>query len=389
VHGAKGLEAPIVILADTTTPPGGPPGRQPRLLPLVAAGAPPGRPPPFVWATRKADDVPLVTGGRAAANAAAENEYRRLLYVAMTRAADRLIICGAKGERPNPPGCWYDLVQRALTPHAVEEAAEDGDGMVWRLRSSLPTGEPSAPTAPLQTVFAFTAGRPTWLDRDVPHRDAPLTAKPADKLAPSRVAGPLPIPPPHSAAKTRVDALALGEGGERGKALLRGIVVHRLLQALPAIAPQQRAEAARRHLGRAASLLSPSERDSVAEQVCALLEDQRFGELFGGGSRAEVPIVGRITLESRTVAVTGQVDRLAVTAAGVLIADYKTDRAPPRRVADVPEAYVRQLALYREVLSFLYPGRPVRTLLVWTEVPDLMEISGELLDRAVAALTSP
>jgi len=125
----------------------------------------------------------------------------------------------------------------------------------------------------------------------------------------------------------------------------------------------------------------------MVEQVCAILEDPRFGELFGGGSRAEVPIVGRITLESRTVAVAGQVDRLAVTAAGVLIADYKTDRAPPRLVADVPDAYVRQLALYREVLFLLYPGRPVRTLLVWTEVPDLMEISGELLDRAI--LTSP
>jgi ATP-dependent helicase/nuclease subunit A len=81
------------------------------------------------------------------------------------------------------------------------------------------------------------------------------------------------------------------------------------------------------------------------------------------------------------------VDRLAVTEGGVLIADYKTDRAPPRLVADVPDAYVRQLALYREVLFLLYPGRPVRTLLVWTEVPDLMEISGELLDRAI--LTSP
>jgi len=102
-----------------------------------------------------------------------------------------------------------------------------------------------------------------------------------------------------------------------------------------------------------------------------------------------VPIAGRITAGGRTISVAGQVDRLAVTAGGVLIADYKTDRGPPRRIEDVPVTYVRQLALYRAVLSRLYPGRSVRALLIWTDVPDLMELSGELLERAIASLTSP
>ncbi len=122
VHGAKGLEAPIVILADTMTQPSGP--RPPRLLEL-ADGA-------VIWAGRKDDDVAPVAAARQAALAEAEDEYRRLLYVAMTRAADRLIICGADGERARPKGCWYDLVVEPLRPFLVEEQ-ERGE-KVWRYR---------------------------------------------------------------------------------------------------------------------------------------------------------------------------------------------------------------------------------------------------------------
>ena len=113
VHGAKGLEAPIVILADTITPPAGP--RPPRLLTLADG--------PLIWVGRKADDVPPVQAARQVALRDAEDEYRRLLYVAMTRAADRLIVCGAEGVRGRPPGCWYDLVRGPL-----ERIAHRGTG---------------------------------------------------------------------------------------------------------------------------------------------------------------------------------------------------------------------------------------------------------------------
>jgi ATP-dependent helicase/nuclease subunit A len=119
--------------------------------------------------------------------------------------------------------------------------------------------------------------------------------------------------------------------------------------------------------------------------VLRLFDDPRFAPLFSPGSRAEVPIVGRVDRPGGTpLAVSGQIDRLAVTAEAVLIADYKTNRPAPRTIADVPPAYVRQLALYRALLRKLYPDRPVRAVLVWTDVPDLMELSAEVLDRAVA-----
>jgi ATP-dependent helicase/nuclease subunit A len=363
VHGAKGLEAPIVILADTTTPPAGPPGRQPRLLSVGEAG----RPHALIWAGRKADDVPLIAAARRIANEAAENEHRRLLYVAMTRAADRLVICGAVGERGKPPGCWYDLVHGALAPSCIEDPADDGEGQVWRLRSTPPDGAPIEEAGAVQTAFAFTAERPAWLDRE-----PPLGPEQAGWLSPST-------------AQQRDPPRKATEGSQA--ALVRGTLVHRLLQALPAIAPERRAEAARQYLARAPGGFQETERESLIRQTRAVLDDPRFSGLFGPGSRAEVPIVGRIVAGSRTIAVSGQVDRLVITPEGVLIADYKTNHPAPHRIADVPDAYVTQLALYRAVLAQVYPGRSLRAALVWTDVPDLMEIPAEALDRGLAALT--
>ena len=160
--------------------------------------------------------------------------------------------------------------------------------------------------------------------------------------------------------------------GDR-KALARGRIVHRLLQALPAIAPERRAEAIRRYLARDEKDFSDAERAVIAAEVLTVLDDPRFAPLFAPDSRAEVPIVGRLP---GGVEVSGQVDRLAVTAEAVLIADYKTNRPAPQRVENVPQAYVRQLALYRAVLGVLYPGRAVRAALVWTEGPALMEVPG-------------
>jgi ATP-dependent helicase/nuclease subunit A len=175
---------------------------------------------------------------------------------------------------------------------------------------------------------------------------------------------------------------------EPKKALARGSATHRLLQSLPDIPRETRLGAASRHLARVPEL-DAEERETIVDQVLAILEDQRFAELFQPGSQAEVPVVGRLTLQGQTVAVSGQVDRLVVTADAVLIADYKTNRPAPTRIEDVPPAYVAQLALYRAVLARLYPGRAIRAALVWTDVPDLMEVSGEAMDRSFAELTPP
>ena len=174
-----------------------------------------------------------------------------------------------------------------------------------------------------------------------------------------------------------------GASADRKKALARGVLVHGLLQALPDIPVERRAEAARRYLERARRDFTATERDAIAEQVRVVLDDPRFAALFAPGSRAEVPIVGRLMHNGRVVPISGQVDRLVVTADAVLIADYKTNHPAPRRPEDVPE-YVTQLAFYRAVLARLYPSRDIRAALVWTHIPDLMPLSSDALDAALS-----
>ena len=160
------------------------------------------------------------------------------------------------------------------------------------------------------------------------------------------------------------------------------------MQSLPDIPAGKRLKAAEDYLARAGNELAEEERARIAERVMLVLEDARFYELFAPGSRAEVPIVGRLILGGETMRVSGQIDRLVVTQNAVLIGDFKTNRPAPRRIEGVPQSYLRQLALYRAVLAKLYLDKPIRAALIFTEVPDLMELSGELLDAALLRITS-
>jgi ATP-dependent helicase/nuclease subunit A len=156
--------------------------------------------------------------------------------------------------------------------------------------------------------------------------------------------------------------------------------MHRLLQSLPDLPPRARMEAARAHLAHNGKTFSSEEREAMIEEVGRVLNDLRFSGLFLPGSRAEVPIVGRY--QGRPIS--GLVDRLAVTADVILIADFKTNKPAPRRFEDVPKAYIRQLALYRAVLAQLYPQKAIHAALIWTDVPDLMEIPATAMDRELA-----
>lgn len=181
--------------------------------------------------------------------------------------------------------------------------------------------------------------------------------------------------------------------GERPKnraaAIARGLLIHRLLQSLPEIAPRQRPAAARDFLARHGQNLDAGARDKIVAETLAVLNDLRFAELFVPGSLAEAPIVGRLMLEGAPPRpVSGQVDRLAITPDSVLIADYKTNRPPPQRLEHVPRPYIAQLALYRAVLTQLYPDRLVRAALVFTDGPYLIEVPEPALAEALFLLTS-
>jgi ATP-dependent helicase/nuclease subunit A len=160
------------------------------------------------------------------------------------------------------------------------------------------------------------------------------------------------------------------------------------MQSLPDIPAERRRKAAQDYLSRAGADLTAEERVRLIEQVMLVIEDSRFRELYGPGSRAEVPIVGKIEKGGEQVLVSGRIDRLVVTESAVLIGDFKTDRRPSKSLEQTPPAYVEQLALYRAVLTRLYPGKTVRAALVWTENVEFMEVSQAMLDRALAPVTS-
>jgi ATP-dependent helicase/nuclease subunit A len=356
VHGAKGLEAHTVILADTTTKPTGP--KDPRLLPLPSGA--------LIWATAQSDDVGAMSDARGQAQQEARDEYRRLLYVAMTRAKERLVIAGTQGRNKIADGCWYQLIDDALKGDCVTEKAGDGGGDVQRYRKRTSPPETTERT-PSSVAIAPTSA-PNWLRSN----------------ASSEISGLRTVTP--SSAEDD-DARAPASGG-RGAALLRGSLTHRLLQSLPDIPAERRSKTAEEFLARSGRELAQDVRQNIAEEVDVLLNHVRFADLFAPGSRAEVTIVGRLMLGGETIRVSGQIDRLMVTQSAVLIADFKTNRPAPRRIEDVPPAYVRQLALYRAVLTKLYPGKLVRAALIWTEVADLMEFSAATLDAALAQVTS-
>jgi ATP-dependent helicase/nuclease subunit A len=359
VHGAKGLEAPVVILADTTTPAQG--WHPPRLLQIVPERATPGAAERLIWAQSKDNDIGPMADARETALQAAREEYRRLLYVAMTRAAERLVVCGTQGDKKVPDDCWYQLVRTALEEQCVREPGDDGAD-VLRYRKGEPQPQQSA--APEQPAERITL--PAWLTQPVAAETRTPIITPSSSGAPSRTGS-----------------------GPSAHALLRGSLTHRLMQALPEIPPERRAEAARDYLARAGQELSDKDRAQITAQAIRITEHPRFAPLFGPDSRAEVPIVGRLRLNGERVRVSGQIDRLVVARDAVLIADFKTDRAPPARIEDCPEIYVRQLALYRAVLARLYPDRPIRAALIWTELPELMELSAAALDAALRIGVKP
>jgi ATP-dependent helicase/nuclease subunit A len=363
VHGAKGLEASVVFLVDTTSSPSD--TQRLRLIHL-----PGGNGEVVVWAGRKADDPEVVAAARAAMLAETEDEYRRLLYVAMTRAADRLIIGGCMPGNMNNVRklCWYDLVGKGLAGSGLQEQTiETADGAVKRY--SRPEDSAASATAPAIAGASPAIELPAWLRAPLP-AEAPTSSllRPSDSGGESR--------------KVRSDdAIA-----NRARAIQRGTLAHRLLQSLPDLAAERRRDAALHYLARNAAGWSDGDRVALAESVLRLIGDARFAAVFAEGSRAEVAIVGRITLAERPTAfVSGQIDRLVVTPDEILIVDFKTNQAPPRTAAEAPAAYVRQLALYREILGKLYPKRAVRAALLWTETPELMEILSPALDAELAS----
>jgi len=366
VHAAKGLQAPIVFLPDTTQTPKAP------YLPFWTAPDGDGDPGPEIalWAPRVTEFGPVIADMRAAAEADQLEETHRLLYVAMTRAEDRLYICGWQGARKPALGCWYDLVTAGLAGvTGLEEISVDFTAGIPGL---METGQRLSCG---QDVLAKVR------EATVDHPALPLDTSWADQAPDPEPVRAQPLVPSDPGAEPPI----LSPAGAHGDWFLRGRVVHGLLQHLPEVAPEARAAAAARYLAGDAFGLDPRAQEEIAAETLALLEDPTFATLFKPGSLAEVPISG--VIGDRVVS--GQVDRLVVQDGTVLVVDYKTGRHCPDDAAKVPPAYLRQMALYRSLLLSAFPGQKVRAALVFTAIPRLLSLPDRMLDMALEAVARP
>lgn len=334
VHGSKGLQAPVVILPDTTRIANT--KREAKLL----------------WSDDDLVYYPLSSSfydDRCqkiydAETDKAFDEYRRLLYVAVTRAEDRLYICGWKNSKSSDKS-WYSLCQNAFKNYAKEDSQgnmlyessqifepKDGEGV--KLSSPLPIKKPK------------------WLD---------LPA--SEELPLSR-----PYTPSHPEDDDTPAVSPLAEGGNYFR---RGILIHKLLQFLPPCADiSEKQRLAELFLEKSASDMSQDFRNKIKDEVMTLLENEQFKFVFGSNSRAEVPVMG--VVDDRIFS--AQFDRLIILPDKAVIVDFKTNRPPASRPEDIPEVYRHQLKIYKQLAEKIYPNKTVETFILWTNTAKLMQV---------------
>jgi len=378
VHGAKGLEANIVFLIDAHRGPNL--GAQDPIQNLLRTTTnPPSRNKLPIFAGGSERDIPATFAAKDEKKRNTYEEYRRILYVAATRARDRLYICGYelgndKSPRDKATGLksWHSLAQDAfdrLDTHVNTEAHpfwENSDEPSRQL-SCEQRVKISAPEKPKETDSIAT---PAWLFT------AAQVETPPVHITPSRLAD------DEEAHDTPSDAPALSPTDS--DKYFRGRVLHRLLELLPQTPIKDHPRTADLLLTRLAPQIEPAERSRWCDEILNVLQHPQFSSVFGPGSRAEVSIAGTPKGVKSDITITGQIDRLVVHKDKIFIVDYKTNRPPPARVEDASPAYVAQLAAYRALLQEIYPTHQIEAALLWTFDARLMAIPTEMLDHAFA-----
>jgi ATP-dependent helicase/nuclease subunit A len=362
VHGAKGLEAPIVILADATAKPS---GRQTG-KPVYVLDKPPG--PMLIHAASKGQHVPATTELREQVDGSLAEEYWRRLYVAMTRAEDELYVTGplASGNGETLlSGTWYEAIETGLAEKAQPIVDDDGVeiGRIY--------------PGPVPAEFRPSADR----------REAALAgSRPGPVAAPQAVVVVRPsyaggAAAPGVALETTAEALRDAEAARR-----EGLAIHALLQHLVRVDREAWTQVAPRALD--ALLPEPGlDKERVANKAIAILSRPELASLFGPDSRAEVPFRVAANQRGKAIWLSGRMDRVVVDDSGVLVVDYKSDAAVPEEAAKVPGNYLTQLGLYALVAGQLFPGRKVRAAILWTELESLMNLPDGLLDAARSDFT--
>jgi ATP-dependent helicase/nuclease subunit A len=348
VHGSKGLQAPIIILADATGNPDSSPTRGLELAEDLPGGGGRAMPLPDL---RKEEKVGPILAAEEAARAAEREEHWRLLYVAMTRAEEALFIGGALGKREKEPApdSWY----ARLAPLFGEMAEHDD---IWGARRERGSQAGHIPKVNAEQEDAQLE-LPDWV-----HRPIGEEPRPPRPLAPSSAgeeqgADP-PLPPELVANAAR-----------------RGVLMHSLLERLPDVTPGLRAERGAIWLAQKAREFAEADRREMLDKALAVISEPEWAPLFGPDALAEVPLAA--TVGEQVIA--GMADRLLVEEDRVLVCDFKTARRPPTSLAEIPDSTIRQMSAYAAALEAIFPGKRVEVVVLYTQTPQLIAIPGDML----------
>ncbi len=343
VHGAKGLEAPIVILPDTG------PRRKPSGSGIVMTGDTP------LWRIPQAEMPAIMSEADTAAQVRQEQERLRLLYVAMTRAEKWLIVAAA-GDFKDNADCWYNMIRDAMGQAEGEAIPFDGgDGL--RLAEGDWTGLP--------VITQDPGAAPELMLPDCLMHPAPAPAVAAPTMAPSDLGG--------------EKALPGGDGLDEEAAMRRGTALHLLLEHLPGLPRDNRASLA-------AVLLpdwSEPERSALLAEATGVLDAPELATLFAADALAEVAVSAPVG----SVRIHGQIDRLLVSPERVLAVDFKSNAAVPVRAEDCPEGLLRQMGAYASALAQIWPDRTIDTAILWTRTGQMMPLPHDLVSAALSRVS--
>jgi ATP-dependent helicase/nuclease subunit A len=360
VHGAKGLEAPIVILADAASTEEGRDRRS-----IYMSGLP-----LFFHASSKATHAAETMEHKDEADAAQKAEYWRKLYVAMTRAEDELYVTGALTKTGKLDGTWYEAIETALGPEAetITDAAGETSALIYpRERAATGSGGASSGTPGPVGGSLELPMLPAYRLRRI--------VRPSTAFADAS---------PDAALQTAAEELAQRRDPETARR--EGVALHALLHHLSRIAPEQWAAVS----AKALPVLLPEHPEAyarLAKKAQSILGRLDLIELFGPNTRPEVPILARGTRNGQPITLAGRIDRLVVQPDRVLVVDYKSDALVPRSIAEVPGGYISQLGLYALCAGQMFPGRHIEAAILWTSLESLMNLPAAKLGETVASFT--
>jgi ATP-dependent helicase/nuclease subunit A len=354
VHGAKGLQAPVVILADATRDVPGDRDGFVALNPDDSTAKVP------VYYGGKAGRVGAIAERADEADEAGLQEHWRLMYVAMTRAEDMLFIGGAlpsaRGDKPVPvpDDSWYALIDRAMDKNFPLEDVPD---TVWGSRRThqggagdpVPDGDGAGARAPDMAL-------PAWATTP-----APAEARPARPLSPSKLAEDDIVMPPPSPGMIAA--------AERGKLL------HALFERLPGVAPDARRATALAWVAVNGAGLDAPAQAALVDRALAVIDAPQHAAIFGPDALAEAPIAAVVG----EIVIAGKVDRLLITEDVIQIVDFKTGSRVPRDADAVERYHLRQMAAYAAALAKIFPDRRITAALLFTHDATLIELPAALL----------